>query len=374
MTSYLDHASLSPLRPEVAAFLSEVLQLPQADPGRAYDDALVIRRLLEDARDAVASLASVTPRQVVFTSSIAESALTALRWLHGGGPIALAMTERTSVIEHAALLGELVTLPVDVRGHLDLDALDATLSSRKVSVVCAQVANHETGTINDAASIVEVANAHGARVLLDATMAFGHVPFDAHRTGADATIVAGELLGAPVGCSALIVKKGLVLKPLFLGGAQERGRRTGLENILGIAGFGAAASIMGEPGRMGDEAERARAQIARIESAALAVQGVTAIGDPDPQGRLPYVRCFQVAGVEAEPVLMGLNRVGIEVHSGSACASETFEPSPVMAAMGLEADRSMRVSVGWSTNDDDIDRFDRSFGPVVDELRALGSA
>lgn len=374
MTSYLDHASLSPLRPEVAAFLGEVLQLPQADPGRAYDDALVIRHLLEDARDAVASLASVTSRQVVFTSSIAESALTALRWLHREGPIALPMTARTSVIEHAASIGDVITLPVDPRGHLDLEALATALKARKVSVVCAQVANHETGTIDDATSIVEIATAHGARVLLDATMAFGHVPFDAQRTGADATIVTGELLGAPVGTSALIVKKGLVLEPLFLGGAQERGRRTGLENILGIAGFGAAASIVSEPGRMDDEAARARAQIARIEAAALAVPGVTAIGDPDPQGRLPYVRCFQIAGVEAEPVLMGLNRAGIAVHSGSACASETFEPSPVMAAMGLEADRSMRVSVGWSTTDDDVARFERSFGPVVDELRALGRA
>lgn len=374
MTSYLDHASLSPLRPEVVAFLNDVLQLPQADPGRAYDDALVIRRLIEDARDAVASLASVTVRQVVFTSSIAESALTALQWLHEGGPIALAMTERTSVIEQAARRGDLVALPVDAQGHLDLAGLDELLAGRKIGVMCAQVANHETGTIDDAAAIVELANARGARVILDATMAYGHVPVDAHSIGADATIVSGELLGAPVGTSALIVKKGTVLEPLFIGGAQERGRRTGLENILGIAGFGAAASIVSEPGRMDDEASRARSQIARIEAAALAVPGVTAIGDPDPLSRIPYVRCFQIAGVEAEPVLMGLNRVGIAVHSGSACASETFEPSPVMAAMGLKADQSMRVSVGWSTSDDDVARFERSFAPVVENLRALGRA
>jgi cysteine desulfurase len=372
VTSYLDHASLSPLRPEVAAFLSEVLELPQADPGRAYDDALAIRRLLEDARDAVASLAAVTSRQVVFTSSIPESVLTALRWLHNGGPIALAMTARTSVIEHAASFGELLVLPVDAHGHLDLDMLTTELTANKVSVVCAQVANHETGTIDDAQCIVDIAHEKGARVVLDATMAFGHVPFDAQRTGADATIVTGELLGAPVGCSAVIVKRGLALEPLFLGGAQERGRRTGLENILGIAGFGAAASVAGEPGRMNAEATQAGAQISRIEAAALAIPGVTGIGDPDPHRRVPYVRCFEVAGVEAEPVLMGLNRVGIEVHSGSACASETFEPSPVMAAMGLTADRSMRVSVGWSTSEEDIARFERSFGPVVDELRALG--
>ena len=97
------------------------------------------------------------------------------------------------------------------------------------------------------------------------------------------------------------------------------------------------------------------------------------MGDADPTGRAPHVRCFTVEGVEAEPVLLGLNRAGVAVHSGSACSSEALEPSAVLAAMGLDAERSIRVSVGWSTTDADVDRFTEHFGTVINDLRALRS-
>jgi cysteine desulfurase len=372
VSGFLDHASVSPLRNEVVETLRQLLELPQADPGRPYDDALVVRRLIEESRQAIAELARVTPRQVVFTGSIPESAATAIHGLAQGGAVALAQTERASVISHAEATGRRLDVPVDQLGHLELGALEELLSNEQVDLVCCQLGNHETGSLDDARAVVELAQRSRAKVHVDATMAFGKIPVDFGVLEADAVSVAGELLGGPMGCAALIVKKGSVLPALLLGGSQERGRRAGLENLLGIVGMGVAASVLAAPGVLAREAEQAAAQIALLESAALAVEGVEAVGDPDPVRRVPHLRCFTVAGVEAEPVLMGLNRVGVSVHSGSACASECFEPSPVLAAMGAEADRSMRLSVGWSTTQEDLARFAQHFGPVVESLRALG--
>ncbi|HET7719537.1 MAG TPA: aminotransferase class V-fold PLP-dependent enzyme, partial [Acidimicrobiales bacterium] len=148
---------------------------------------------------------------------------------------------------------------------------------------------------------------------------------------------------------------------LLVGGEQERGRRAGMENVAGIVGFGVAASLP-QPGQ-------ARAQTEALIAAATAVDGVVTYGDT--VDRVPHIACLGVAGVEAEAVLLGLDQAGIAAHSGSACSSETFEPSPVLAAMGVEADHSLRVSVGWSTTDADVDAFRAAFPGVISRLRAL---
>jgi cysteine desulfurase len=370
--AFLDHASSSPLRPSVVDALTELLALPQSDPGRPYDDAITIRRIIEESRDAVAALGHVTPRQVVFTSSIAESIATSLSAFRGQGSVATSQTERASVLEEVAHHGQLITIPVDALGHYDLDTLTSLLADQAIDMISVHAANHETGTLQDIQAVVGIARAHKVAIHIDASMVFGHVDMDFGDLDADVVSVTGELLGAPQGVAALFVRKGHVLAPLLRGGTQERARRAGLENILGIVGMGVAASSLSEPGVLAQEAGRARLQIAALENAALGVDGVEAVGDPNPEQRVSYLRCFTIAGVEAEPVLMGLNRVGVAVHSGSACASESFEPSPVLAAMGLEADRSMRVSVGWSTTDRDVQRFVDHIGPVIRDLRALG--
>jgi cysteine desulfurase len=140
-----------------------------------------------------------------------------------------------------------------------------------------------------------------------------------------------------------------------------------MENVPAMVGFGAAAEVLG---RTRDaEAVAARRQTDRIARAALAVDGVVAFGDPD--DRVPHVVCFGVDGVEAEAVLLGLDQAGIAAHSGSACSSESLEPSPVLEAMAVEAERSLRISVGWSTTDADIDAFVSAFPTVVARLRSL---
>lgn len=368
--AYLDHATTSPLRPEVIEALHELLDLPQADPGRPYRDAVVTRQLIEDARDALAGLVHVTPRQVVFTSSIAESVTMAMAGLAMGGLVAAPATERKSVLDAAERSGHLAVLPVTAAGTIDRAAFEQRLAAGDVQVVALSLVNHETGVVEDVDDLFKIARRAGCRLHLDASSALGHVDLDLGHLDADAVTLGAELIGGPMGTAALVVRKGRPFEPLLLGGSQERGRRAGLENVLGIVGFGVAASTL-TAGRQADEVARALSQRERLEAAVQRVAGVAVVAQQSL--RAPHITCVTVDGVEAEPILLGLDREGIAVHSGSACASESLEPSPVLEAMGLDAARSLRVSVGWSTTDDEITLFEDRFAIVVERLRALRS-
>jgi cysteine desulfurase len=177
--------------------------------------------------------------------------------------------------------------------------------------------------------------------------------------------VTGHTIGGPKGAAALLVRRGLRFPSFGVGGAQERARRAGIENVPAIVGFGAACEAITD-----DEAPRERALSARLaEGAIRLVDGVERYGDPD--ACLPHLVCLGVEGVEAEPILLALDQRGVAVHSGSSCSSESLEPSPVLAAMGVDADRSLRASVGWSSTDADVDAFLDAFPVVVELLRGL---
>ncbi|HEV2311148.1 MAG TPA: aminotransferase class V-fold PLP-dependent enzyme, partial [Acidimicrobiia bacterium] len=233
-----------------------------------------------------------------------------------------------------------------------------------------QLANHEVGTTQ--AAIADVAAAcreRGVLLHVDACAAAGHLPLDFRSLGADLCSVTAHKLGGPKGAAALLVRRGLRLPPFLVGGAQERARRAGIEDVPAIVGFGAAAAELGEGDRLAAEAATARAQTDRLVASACAVGGVTQLGDPG--DRLPHLVCLAVSDVEAEPVLLALDQRGVAVHSGSSCSSEALEPSPVLAAMGVDAERSLRPSVGWSTTDEDVAVFAEAFPEVVAKLRAL---
>jgi cysteine desulfurase len=241
----------------------------------------------------------------------------------------------------------------------------AAVRPDETALVHIQWANHEVGTLQPVADVVARCRERGVMVHVDAAGAAGHVPIDFGALGADLLSVSAHKLGGPQGVGALLIRRGVRLRPLLVGGAQERSRRAGMENVAGVAGFGVAATLALDE-------DRARSQTDALIAAATAVEGVATYGDM--VDRVPHIACFGVAGVEAEAVLLGLDQAGIAAHSGSACSSETFEPSPVLAAMGVEADHSLRVSVGWSTTDADIEAFRTAFPAVVDRLRALRSA
>jgi cysteine desulfurase len=199
----------------------------------------------------------------------------------------------------------------------------------------------------------------------------GRVPLDLGELGADLVSLSAHKFGGPAGVGALVIGAGQRFDPLILGGQQERARRAGFENAAAIAGFGAAAQSLADPTRLEAEAAAARRRISALLEAATSVEGVRMVGPEDARDRLPHLVCLGVSGVEAEPVVIGLDRAGIAVHSGSACSSEALEPSPVLAAMGVDPENSLRLSVGWSTTDDDVAAFAAAFAPVVESLRSL---
>jgi cysteine desulfurase len=206
-------------------------------------------------------------------------------------------------------------------------------------------------------------------VHVDAAAACGQVQLDLDELGADLTSVSAHKLGGPPGIGALIIRRGLRLDPFVVGGDQERARRAGLENLPAAVGFGAAARALADDSAITEQERRARLLIERMAGAAASVEGVSLLGDRS--NCLPHILAIAVGGVEAEPVLLALDRAGIAVHSGSSCASESLAPSPVLEAMGVDADRSLRVSVGWSSTDADAEAFAEAFPLAVASLREL---
>ena len=380
MRHYLDHASTSPPRPEVVAAMVEWLEgrgAPAADPGRVHAEGRAAREALEDAREQVAAMLGTRPRQVIFTSGATES-VNAATWAatqsRPGQPVMLAGVEHSSVRQAAERSAPLITVPVDGLGRInaaDVEELvaDALKSGTPPALVHCQAANHEVGTTQPVAEVVEICRSRGVLVHVDAAAACGHIELRLDDLGADLVSVSAHKLGGPPGIGALVIRRGLRLPAFVVGGDQERARRAGLENLPAAIGFGAAAAAISETGRFAEESESARRITDVITAAAIAVEGVTMLGDTI--GRVPHIVAMAVDGVEAEPVLLALDRAGIAAHSGSSCASESLAPSPVLEAMGADAERSLRLSVGWSSHDDDARAFADAFPKAVSALRAL---
>ncbi len=374
---YLDHASTVPLRPSARAAMVTALDLPAADPGRVHAEGLHARHALEAARQAVADFLGARPREVVFTGSATEALVTAVAGCADRGRHVV-----RSAVEHAAVRRsverlvaaghEATVLPVDGAGRVDPDDAAAALRS-DTALVCLQLGNHEVGTLQPVAEVVAHCRARGVLTLVDAAQGAGRVPLSFADLGADLLAVSAHKLGGPPGIGALLVRRGLRIDPLLVGGDQERARRAGLENLPAAAGFAAACAELSAGDRLAEEAAAAGRHTDRIRAGLAALDGVTVYGPSDPALRLPHLVCAGIEGIEPQGVLLGLDGAGIACHSGSACSSESLEPSPVLAAMGVDAHRSLRISVGWSTTDADVDALLAHLPRVVADLRALGA-
>jgi cysteine desulfurase len=374
---YLDHASTSPIRPEAARAVSDWIENgPEGDPGRVHAEGREVRAAIEAAREQVAALVGTIPSRVVFTSGgteAANAAVFAAVRARPGARIVASAVEHSAVREASLRAAAVDEWRVDRSGRVDLDHLDEILAGGdKPALVNCQWCNHEVGTTQPVEQVVARCSAAGVPVHIDACAAAGHLEVSLEGLGADLVSISGHKLGGPPGVGALVVRRGLRLEPFVTGGSQERARRGGFENVLGIVGFGAAAEVLSDRRRLEQESEAARSRTEAMLLAATAVEGVVPLGDT--VLRAPHIVCVSVGGVRAEAVLLQLDRDGIAAHSGSACSSEAIEPSPVLAAMGVDAEQSLRLSVGWSTTDGDVEAFSARFPAAVRSLRALGDA
>jgi cysteine desulfurase len=389
--TYLDHASTTPLRPEARVAVVAALDAV-GDPGRIHAEGLAARVAVEAARDQVAALLGARNREVVFTGGATES-IAAACWGAAaragalgaaGGPGALlpghGAHQVVTAVEHSAVRlaaerhGPVTIVPVGPDGQVDVADVVAALRP-DTAAVHVQWGNHEVGTIQPVAEVVAACRDREVLVHVDAAQAAGHVAVDFRTLEADLLSVSAHKLGGPAGVGALLVRRGLRLAPLLVGGDQERARRAGAENVAGVAGFGAACAALSEPGRLDAEAAAQRRLTDRVVEATVGatadLSGLTLYGPLDPARRLPHIACLGVAGIEPQAVLLGLDRAGVAAHSGSACSSESLEPSPVLEAMGVDAHHSLRVSVGWSSTDADVDHLLAALPAVLADLRAL---
>lgn len=376
--SYLDHNATSPVRPEVASAVARALALP-GNPSSIHQEGRAARHALQTARAALAALLGATLERITFTSGGTEAANTvlsgALRKAGLPAPtrLMISATEHPCVAAgHRFAPDAVEVLPVDGAGLLRLDVLAARLEACRGEAVLLSVhaANNETGVVQPLAEIVRLARAHGrALVHSDAVQAVGKIPLDFAALGLDALTLSGHKFAAPKGIGAMVLADGVSLEAAFLrGGGQEARLRGGTENLLGIVGMGEAAAIA----RSSLEAEMVRLAGLRdaLEGRLRAIApDMVVFGEGAP--RLPNTLSFAVPGLAASTALIALDLAGLSVSSGSACASGKVARSPVLAAMGVSpalAAGALRVSFGWNSRPEDLERFAAGFERVVSSL------
>jgi cysteine desulfurase len=359
---YLDWNATTPLRPEAREAMAAAWDL-SGNPSSVHAEGRQARRLVEEARVRVAGAVGAVPRNVIFTSGGTEAnalALTPGLRRASGLPVQRLVV---SAIEHASVLAggrfraeAVSTIGVTRAGLLDLDGLRSALAGGPPALVSVMLANNETGAVQPVAEAAEIVHAAGGLLHVDAIQAVGKISFDINVMKADLVTLSAHKIGGPKGVGAVLLAEGLAgPEPLLRGGGQELGRRAGTENVAGIAGFGAAVKAAMDA--LAIDATRLESLRNRLESGLVLTPGVIVFSRDAP--RLPNTTLFTVPGLKAETAVIGFDLAGFAVSSGSACSSGKVQPSHVLEAMGAGpelAQGAVRLSLGWSTSDADIDR------------------
>ncbi|WP_339392647.1 cysteine desulfurase family protein [Brevibacterium metallidurans] len=390
MPIYLDHAATSPMPPAVLDVYTAELSR-RANPSALHAVGQAARMRLETARDDLArALGAQSSSEVVFTSGGTEADNLAVKGLYlsrNDGSFASPARPRvlTSTIEHHAILdsvewlerlgAEVVDLPVDGNGRLDLAAAEAELrrDPDRTALVTVMAANNEIGTIQPIAELGALAAELGVPFHIDAVQALGQIPLDFSALGATAMTVTAHKIGGPVGIGALLLDRGAAPTPVLHGGGQERGVRSGTLDVAGAIAFAAAADLATSDlttRAAGFAALRDRL-IAGIEDT---IDGARLSG-PRGEGRLPGNAHFTFAGCEGDSLLFGLDARGIATSTGSACSAGVSRPSHVLLACGMDEDvarSAQRFSLGHDSTAADVDAVLAVLPEVVDQARRAG--
>jgi cysteine desulfurase len=353
--AYLDHAATTPLRPVATDVMLPWLTGRFGNPSGAHAVARAARAAVEEAREDAAAALGCRPGEVVFTGSGTEADNLAVLGVPGPGEVVCSAVEHHAVLEPVAARGGR-TVAVDPSGKVDLDALAAAVGPG-TALVSVQLANNEVGTVQPLTEVVRVVReqAPGAVVHTDAVQAAPWLDVAAMAAGADLVSVSAHKLGGPQGVGALVVRGGRRLVPLLRGGGQEAERRSGTHNVAGIVGLAAALrDVVATRAETVARVARLRDRLAAGLTAA--VPGLVPTGHPSE--RVAGSCSFAVEGVESEALLVLLDRAGVCASAASACASGAQQRSHVLAAMGVPDALSagaLRLSLGWSTTDADVD-------------------
>ncbi len=383
---YLDHNATTPLHPEVKNTITEMFDI-YGNPSSLHTVGRIARQKIEQAREIVANFIGAAPDEIIFVGSGSEANNSVLNSL--SCPSQVCRLERnlrdeiiTTSIEHPCVLetskclrerGITVNyIPVDTTGKVKLDVLKELLTE-KTALVSVMYANNEIGTIQDIKAIAKIAHAQGAFFHTDAVQAVGKIPVNVQDLDVDFLAFSAHKIYGPKGVGALYVKRGTPFCPLIRGGHQERGRRAGTENTIGIVAFAKAIEMRKQ--EMSDEAERLR----RLKK--ILIDGIKSkIPDVQfnghPTDTLPGTLNISFAGAEGESILLYLDLEGIGVSTGSACASGSLEPSHVILATGVGAELahgSIRISMGRENTADDIYYTVSALERVVKKVRDMST-
>jgi cysteine desulfurase len=379
---YLDHAATTPVRPEVLEAMLPYFGEKFGNPSSIYSLARASRRALDNARDTVADSLGCKASEIVFTSGGTEADNLAIQG------VALANRARgnhivTSRIEHHAVLHtcqyleklgfDVTYLDVDHTGIVDVASVERALRPETI-LVTVMHANNEIGTIQPISEISHVTRARGVPFHTDAVQAAGALDLNVSRLGVDLLSISAHKLYGPKGAGALYVRRGVTYWPQLLGGGQERGRRSGTENVPGIVGLATALRLAYE------HLDANNAYVAALRD--RLVEGITSQVDRvrlsgHPTRRLPNNASFLFEGVEGESLLLSLDAAGIFASSGSACTSGSLEPSHVLTALGYPAESShgsLRLTTGLDNVPEHVDRTIAVLGDAIAKLRTMSAA
>ena len=377
---YLDNAAGRPVEPLAIEAMLTYLKSSYGNPSSLHDFGQQAKRAVEEARSKIAALINAEKKEsILFTSGATESNNLAIKGVANrnkdrGSRIITSSIEHMSVVNPCKFLTtkgfEAIFLPVDKYGFLNLESLQKELTEKTV-LVSVVYANSEIGTIEPIKEISKIVHSKNAYLHVDATAACGHVPVDVRNEGIDLLTISSNDLYGPRGVGALYVKEGVRLEPLLHGGGQEKGLRSGTENVAGIVGFGKAAEIA---------KEEMRTEVVRLTK--LRDRFIDGLLKPIPYSflnghpttRLPDNVSVRYSFIEGESMLLSLDLKGVYASSGSACAAKTLEPSHVLLAIGLkheEAHGSLMFTLGRHTNEEDVDYAASLMPDIVKRLRDM---
>jgi cysteine desulfurase len=377
--TYLDHASATPLDPRARAALIGALD-EFGDPLRLHRNGIAARRLLDEARAQIADAIGCQPDEVVFTSGGTESVALGI-W--GGVRPVREIGNRivTTTVEHPAVGGVLHTLEtdgfesvlvdVDAEGRVDLDRFATEVRRPGTLLASVQHANHEVGTIQQIAEAALLCRESKVLFHTDACQTVGRLPVDVHTLDVDLLSLSAHKFGGPAGVGALYVRRGVPVAAYPCGDDRERRRRSGIENVPGVAAMAAALAARLED--MADQAARQWAVTERIRGG-IVERIPEARVHGHPTHRVPHLVCFSVRDLDAEILSMTLDDRGFRIAAGSNCSGAAGDASPILEHLGHPGTTSFRIGIGPETTDEDVDRLLETLPSLVRELREVGTA
>ena len=377
---YFDHASAYPVDPRVLEAMSEYYSTWIGNPSSVHSFGLEARKSIGKARESLIEFIGASePEEIIFTSVATEANNLALigyptRNKRKGTKVITTSIEHMSVMnpcKHLQKLGFKVTyLPVDREGFIDIERLEEEITKDTI-LVSITYANGEIGTIQPMREIGKITHEKGVVLHADATAACGKIPIDVQDDNIDMMTISSNDIYGPKGVGALYIRRGVSVAPLMLGGGQEKGYRSGSENVPGIVGMGRAAEIAVE--EMEDEGEKLKALRGKLISTILSeIDGSYLNGHPTK--RLPNNANLRFDYIEGEALILSLDMVGVAGSSSSACTSKTLEPSHVLIALGIppaEAQGSLLLTLGKSNTEEEVDYVLKELPGIVKRLRDM---